>query len=264
MAASATFPDLCTACSSLTRSSPLTAARSSTATGALRWLSPTTRMLIWPLPRLPDPPRSPVGLPRSCLYSLYVLARAGRPILRGQGTETVGSPGLALLVEREDLEFDRQVDLAHVDALRDRQDDGREVQHARAARGHDAIAHPLGGARGGRDHGDGHAVVRDDLLQPVDVLHRHPGDLLADDGLVRVEQSRDPEAAGRETAVAGQCPAKVTDADDRDHPVLGEPQFAGDLVDEVLDLVPHAARPIRAEVGQVLAELRRVDAGRRG
>src|ERR1700737_5665018 len=101
--------DSCTSCSNLMRSSPVTAARSSIATGALRWLSPTTSRLMWCHPA------------RSQLDRLDVLA-------------FYGPPGLALLVEREDLQFDRQIDLTHVDAFRHGQNDGCEVEHPRTTR----------------------------------------------------------------------------------------------------------------------------------
>src|SRR6185437_6688275 len=42
---------------------------------------------------------------------------------------------------------------------------------------------------------------------------------------------------------------------------LGEAQFAGDLVDEVLDVVADAASAVRAEVGEVLPQLGGVDSG---
>ena len=48
--------------------------------------------------------------------------------------------------------------------------------------------------------------------------------------------------------------------DDRDRPVVGEPELAGDLVEQVVDVVPHAPGAVRPEVGEVLAHLRGVDA----
>ena len=72
-------------------------------------------------------------------------------------------------------------------------------------------------------------------------------------------QRGDPEAAGGEAAVVGEGGAEVTDTDDDDRPVLGQAQLTGDLVDEILDVVADAARPVGAEVGEVLAQLRGVD-----
>ena len=91
-----------------------------------------------------------------------------------------------------------------------------------------------------------------------------PGDGLAGHGRVGVDQRGDPETAGGEAAVVGERGAEVTDTDDDDRPVLGEPELTGDLVDEVLDVVADAARPVGAEVGEVLAQLGGVDPRRGG
>src|SRR5690606_23500148 len=76
---------------------------------------------------------------------------------------------------------------------------------------------------------------------------------------VPVNQGADAEAAGGETSVVGEGGAEVADTDDHNRPVLGQAQFAGDLVHEILDVVAHAARPVGAQVGEVLAQLRGVD-----
>src|SRR5690606_16763457 len=47
-------------------------------------------------------------------------------------------------------------------------------------------------------------------------------------------------------------------------PVLGEPELAAHLELEVLDVVAHAARPVAAQVAEVLADLRRVEPGQLG
>ena len=78
---------------------------------------------------------------------------------------------------------------------------------------------------------------------------------------VVVEEGRDLEAARGEPAVVGERVTEVADTDDDDRPVLGQPDLAGDLVAQVVDVVPDATRAVGAEVGEVLAELRGVDAG---
>jgi hypothetical protein len=107
-------------------------------------------------------------------------------------------------------------------------------------------------------------VAAHDLREVLERLDRDAADLRADARRVGVDESGDADAAGREAAVGGQGRAEVADADDDDVPVLGLAQLAGDLVAQVLDVVAHAPRAIGAEVGQVLAELGRVDARRRG
>ena len=52
--------------------------------------------------------------------------------------------------------------------------------------------------------------------------------------------------------------------DDRDRPVVGEAELAGDLVEQVLDVVADAPGAVGAEVREVLADLGRVDAGQLG
>src|SRR3569833_2772832 len=87
-----------TSCNSLTSSSAVTAVRSSRATGALRWLRPTTRPLLMP----PPPPWTPSGLRGatllSCSFGSLAFNRLEVLLLH-----TTRATGLALLVEREDL-----------------------------------------------------------------------------------------------------------------------------------------------------------------
>src|SRR5690606_28433544 len=98
----------------------------------------------------------------------------------------------------------------------------------------------------------------------VDMPDVQARDLVPDDALVRVEQGGDAEPTGAEPPVVGQGAAQVSGADDGHRPVLGETEFTGDLVDEVVDVVADAAGPVRPEVGEVLAELGGVHPGRGG
>ena len=120
-----------------------------------------------------------------------------------------------------------------------------------------------GGGRGG-DHADRDGLLGGDPGQLVDVPDDQAVDLLADPGRVGVEQRDDPEAAAGEAVVAGQGVTEVTDADQGDRPALGEPEHVLDLVDQQGDVVADAPGAVRAEVGQVLAQLGRVDPGRGG
>ena len=170
--------------------------------------------------------------------------------------------GLALLVVRQDLQLDGQVDLAHVDLVGDVQDRRREVQDAGDPAGDHPVGDVLGGDRRGGDHADRDRVVAGDLLEVVERAYVDAGDDLLVPVRVRVEQRHDPEPAAAEPGVVGERLAEVADADDDHGPVLGHADLAGDLVAQVVDVVPDAAGAVAAEVGEVLAELGAVDAGR--
>ena len=81
-------------------------------------------------------------------------------------------------------------------------------------------------------------------------------------GRVGVDQGGDAEAAAGEPGVAGERLAQVADADQRDRAVHGDAQRARDLLGQGRHVVADAADAVGAEVGQVLAQLGRVHAGR--
>ncbi len=81
---------------------------------------------------------------------------------------------------------------------------------------------------------------------------------------IGVDQRGHPETTGGEPAVVGQGGAEVTDTDDDNRPVLGQAEFTGDLVDEILHVVADTARSVGAQVREVLAQLGGVDPRRRG
>jgi hypothetical protein len=95
------------------------------------------------------------------------------------------------------------------------------------------------------------------------VADDHGAELAADHRLVAVQHGRYPEPPGNETTVVRQGTAEVTGTDDHHGPVLRQPQSPRDLINKVLDVVTDTSDPIRTEVAQVLAELGRIDAGRR-
>src|SRR5580700_1997839 len=111
MNVSATDSASVTSRSSLTSVSPLTAACSRIATGALLWLRPTTSTLT-------SPP--PLGLRRELRAGQVSVGLIRvRPARRS-----------ALRVEGQDLQLDGQVDLPHVHPVRDGEHHRREVQDA--------------------------------------------------------------------------------------------------------------------------------------
>ena len=85
-----------------------------------------------------------------------------------------------------------------------------------------------------------------------------------DERRIGVDQRLDAKPARTEATVVGERTAEVADPDDGDRPVAGEAELAGDLVQEVLDVVADAPGAVGAEVREVLADLGRVHAGQLG
>ena len=126
------------------------------------------------------------------------------------------------------------------------------------------IGRVLRGAGRRGDDTDADSFGLHDLRKLVDVTDAYPAEHRADLGLVDVDDSGDRKAALTETAVSGERLSEVAGADDHDRPVVGEAEFATDLVHEVGDLVADAAGAVAAEVAQVLANLRGVDTAQLG
>ncbi len=166
-------------------------------------------------------------------------------------------------MESQDLQLHRQVHLADVDARRDRKGHRREVQDAGDASGDQPVADVLRRGGRGRDDADRRPAAADDLRQIVDVAHRQAGYLLADALPVSVEQADHPKPAGGKPAVAGERMSEVAHPDEDNAPPLSEAKLVGDLVDEVLHVVPDAAGAVGPQLGQILAYLGRVNPGRR-
>src|SRR6266536_4449251 len=169
-----------------------------------------------------------------------------------------------LRVEGKDLQLNRQVDLTHVYADWHGKYDRSEVEDARHPCRDKPVTHPLRRPGRGGDHPDRYSLARADRLDLVSALDHVTSDLGADDGGVGVEDRRYPEAAGSEAAVVRQRPPKVAGPDDDHWPVLRQPEFAGNLVDEVVDVVADAAGAVGTQVGEVLAQLGRVHSRGRG
>ena len=93
--------------------------------------------------------------------------RRGSPLrLVGRGPALVA----ALLVEGQDLQLDREVDLAQRDAGRRAHDGGREVEDRRDARVDEAVGHLLRRVRGRGDDADGDAALAGDHGEVVERL----------------------------------------------------------------------------------------------
>src|SRR5829696_4416353 len=98
-----------------------------------------------------------MSTPQTCRPS-SLPARTGSPGARSydplEGAEATAGlrSELALLVERQDLQLDGEVDLPHVHPVRDREHRGREVEDAGDAAGDERVADVLGGVRRRRDH----------------------------------------------------------------------------------------------------------------
>ena len=71
---------------------------------------------------------------------------------------------------------------------------------------------------------------------------------------VGVEPGGHGEPPGDKPSVVGQCVPEIAHPEDGPPPVLGQPEFPGDLVNEVVDLVADPPGTVGAEVGKVLAE----------
>ena len=138
---------------------------------------------------------------------------------------------------------------------------GAKLRMLRDAGGDHLVGDVLGGDAGVAITPMATPCSRTIALEVGEVADVDAGDVLAPALRVGVEQCHDAEAAAAEAGVVGQRVAEVADPDDDDGPVLGHADLAGDLVAQVVDVVPDAAGAVAAEVGQVLAELGAVDPG---
>lgn len=114
------------------------------------------------------------------------------------------------------------------------------------------------------DDSDADRLRLRDVRQIVDVPDPHTTDDGANFRRVDIDDSGDIEAATTETAVVRKGLTKISGADDDDWPRLVQTKFALNLVREVLDVVTDSACSVTAQVRQVFAHLRCIDAGQLG
>ncbi len=177
-----------------------------------------------------------------------------------QGPEVVpgGTFTTVLLVEREDLQFHRQINSPNRDIVGHSQHCGRKVEDRGDAAVHHLFGHLLGSAPGRGNHTDDRVELRNDAGQIDRWTDRYAADFLAALRRVSVEQCGDSEAAGAEPTVCSQRASKVADTDNDDRPVLREAELAADLVEQVLDVVADSPRSVRTQIAEILANLGRV------
>ena len=153
-----------------------------------------------------------------------------------------------LLVIAEDLQFDSEVDLAHLDGPWHREHDGGEVEDAGDTGLHQPVGGILRSSAGRCDNTDVHALGLHDLGQLVDVAHAHTTKDRAHLGLVDVDDAADREASLAEAPIPRKGLPEVAGADDDHWPVVSEAQLATHLVHQIVDLVAHAAGAVAAQV----------------
>ena len=221
------------------------------------------RRRAWPRPARPSR-AGPGNRPTSVLCDTLTHQDAHRAVLLTPASRGRPSLALALLVVGEDLQLLAEVDLADVDPLRHDQHRRGEVEDAGDPEVDEPVGDRLGASAG---------VAITAIAAPVSATSprarsrsamarpwiRWP--IRSGDGSIKRD---DAEAAGVEAGVVGQRRAEVAEADDDHRPVVGRPDLAADLEPQVLDVVADTAGAVRAEVGEVLAELGRVDPGRLG
>ena len=139
-----------------------------------------------------------------------------------------------------------------------------KVEDAGDSQIHEAVSNGLSGLGRGRDDRDGRARPGHHVLQLDQVGDGQAMDPLADQLRGRIDQPDHPEAAAVEAAVVGQRGAQVAQPDDDHRPVVGRAHLAADLAEQVLHVVADPPGAVRAEMGQVLAQLGGVDPGRLG
>ena len=161
--------------------------------------------------------------------------------------------------ERQALERYGEVDAFHLHIIGHLQRARREIQNRLDTRGHGQVGHLLRGRGGDGQHRDADTVAFHDLAQVGDVEDRHAGPrLLADLLALVVEQRGDLEPFLAEARIVGKCEAEVAGAKDGDTQPSIEAEDLTQVPLQVAHVVADAAHPELAEVGEVLADLRRV------
>ena len=159
----------------------------------------------------------------------------------------------------KDLQLDRQVDLAHINAA-GHLDEGRcEVEDASDSGLHQAVGNLLGSLSRSSDDADGDLPLLHNGCQVIEGGNGQPGDDSADPIRIDIDKRRDPDAARAEALIGRERRPEIADTYDDDVPILGLADLAGDVVAEVFDVVADPTGAVGPKVGQILAQLGRVD-----
>ena len=161
-------------------------------------------------------------------------------------------------MERQDLQFDRHVDLTHEHAPGHVEHGRCEVEDRTDTRCDQSVGRILGCCRRRRDDADHDPTLGDESRQLVLVVDGDLTQLLTDLARIDVDHAHHRETPVAEPGELGECGTQVAGADDHTRPVMGEAELTSDLDQELVDVVPDSAGSVGAEVGQVLADLRRV------
>src|SRR5699024_640421 len=156
-------------------------------------------------------------------------------------------------VERQYLQFHRQINFAYLNVVRHLQHERREVQDAVHPALDQTVTDCLCRVRRRGDHPDRdspYAALPGNVVEMRDGHTTH-GD--ADQVRVDIEQCLDRESPAGEAAVVCQRMSQITDSHHSTPVCTVEPENAFDLAQQDSDVVPDATRAVGTDVGQVLA-----------
>jgi len=160
------------------------------------------------------------------------------------------------------FQFDGEVDVVDHDFFRHGKHDGREVQDACHARVNKLVRHFL---RGDGGHGeDGHLdiLLGDKVRQFIHAINRLLDLLVALALWLGVKGGDNLKSFLLKSTIRNERESEMSDADENHRLQPRRAEFLGDFFEEVGDIVAEPTRAERAEVGEVFAQLRRLDARR--
>src|SRR5262245_7787003 len=181
---------------------------------------------------------------------------SGRGLGSAGGQELAGGFGE---VEGEGFELDREVDVLETDVAGDLDASGREVQDRLDSGRDQLVGHRLRRFHRDRDDRDLDAAGLHLAAEIAAREDRRQLDLGPDLRRSLIKDGRDAEALTGEAPVVEQRRAEVAEADERHRPLAIEPEDPLQLSFQAGDVVADAADAELAEVGKVLADLRRVE-----
>ncbi len=158
-------------------------------------------------------------------------------------------------IERQALQFHRQIDANQAHGRRQADGDRGEVHDSFHAGGHEFVGHRLSGSGRHHNHAQLDALLDHNFCQPVEVVDRHAFNIAARLRGLHVERRHDAEVLLPEAAIAEQGPTQVTDADHGDRPGSIGAQNMTDRGNQLLASVSDAGIAKVAEVGQIFADL---------